>query len=394
MNMIAMTGMRFAPTYSTTPGNLANFGTIRGLHCINPALGLFQPGGGTEIMTAYYAVDVAALPFGGNVPKVALRSGITVASNARFLDNTGGADSDFGTGDIFLDDNTFLKLGNTLANADISMGWSSTQSAIVLSTFFGINNNPLFLRPSATNTWTFQHNNAGTLDIGLGFNVNAISFGVVDPVPDANNWFVQFQGPNLRKAWFAGVYSDVFWTAGGQIDVNGFALTEVNSFRIDPNVTLLNGGTVQDQSGLFIAGMGFPGSGAATRLQSLRVTGRSRFDGVMNHNEATLATLTANVAALALPVTNSGRFMLLEDADALGPWAIQGIVNIQPGDSIYIINTGANAFTLNHQDVAAAAADRIISPTGVNLTLGQDEMAKLWYDPAATRWRILETTGA
>ena len=96
----------------------------------------------------------------------------------------------------------------------------------------------------------------------------------------------------------AGVYSDVWWTAGGTIDVNGLAVTEINSFRIDANVTALNGGTVQDQTGLFIAGMGFPGSGAATRIQSLRINGRSRMDGLMNYNEASLAQLTANTIAL------------------------------------------------------------------------------------------------
>lgn len=107
-----------------------------------------------------------------------------------------------------------------------------------------------------------------------------------------------------------------------------------------------------------------------------------------------LDQLTADVAALVLPVDNSGRFVILIDADALGPWTIQGIVNDELVDDFYILNTGANHFLLGHQDVAAAAENRIISPTAIDLRLDIDEVAKLWYDPVATRWRIMETTGA
>jgi hypothetical protein len=129
-------------------------------------------------------------------------------------------------------------------------------------------------------------------------------------------------------------------------------------------------------------------------MQALRVLGRSRMDGLLTHNEASLTQLTADVAQVTLPADNAGRFVLLQDADANGPWTIQGVLNVQVGDAFYIVNDGANAFILGHQDAAAAAIDRIISPTGVDLILGPDEMAKLWYDPVATRWRILETTGA
>ena len=397
MNVTNVTGYQFSPIWNTVAGSTANFGTMRGMWAKNPGQVIFGSSAGTEIGAAYYGFDVDNITINngfGTMPVAAFRSAVQPSASKFMILNTGGAESDFGFGDIHLNDDTWLKLGNTVLNPDMIIGWQASQASLVFSTFFGAGGNPLYLRATASDEWIWQHNNGGTADIGMGFNVNAVSFGVVVPTPNAMNWFVRFEGPNNRQVHSAGVYSDVWWTAGGTIDVNGLAATEINSFRIDANVTALNGGTVQDQTGLFIAGMGFPGSGAATRIQSLRINGRSRMDGLMNYNEASLAQLTANTIALTLPVTNSGRFMILQDADALGPWAIQGIVNDQPGDAFYIINDGANAFTLNHQDVAAAAADRIISPTGVNLLLGPDEMAKLWYDPVATRWRILETTGA
>jgi len=168
-------------------------------------------------------------------------------------------------------------------------------------------------------------------------------------------------------------------------------VSDLQAFKINSPAVILNGGTIADMSNLYVAAM--PSFGA-TRHQALRVLGRHRQDGLMTHNEATLATLTANVAALALPANNLGRFVLLQDADALGPWTIRGILNVQVGDMLHLVNDGTNAFLLGHQDVAAAAIDRIISPTGAAITLGPDESALLWYDPVATRWRILETTGA
>jgi len=106
------------------------------------------------------------------------------------------------------------------------------------------------------------------------------------------------------------------------------------------------------------------------------------------------AQLIADVAAFVLPLDNLGRFVVLIDADALGPWTIQGVVNDRLVDSFYFLNTGANLFLLGHEDAGAAAEDRIISPTQLDITLDLDEMAKLWYDEVSTRWRILETTGA
>ncbi len=132
-------------------------------------------------------------------------------------------------------------------------------------------------------------------------------------------------------------------------------------------------------------------------------------DGLKASGQATVATeyprvarlkaeeapqLTADVAAFILPVDNPGRFVILIDADALGPWTIQGIVDDGLADSFYVLNTGVNHLLLGHQDLAADVRDRIIIPTGLDLRLDVNEMAVLWYDLTATRWRVLETSGA
>jgi hypothetical protein len=392
MNVTAMTGMVVAPKWNTVLGSVISFGTVRGLHIQAPAQALFASSAGVENIGAYFGVDIAANTFGGASRVVhGIRSALAAALNVRFLNNIGTAESEFGAGHIHFGDQAGVKYGATLATADVFNFWDIGQAAMAWSTFFGIGGNPLYLRPAATDTWTFQQNNGGLQDIGLGFNANAISFGVIDPVPNSNNWFVIFAAPNLRQVQIGGEYSDVLWTASGSIDVNGQVVSDLQAFKINSPAVVLNGGTIADLSNLFVDAM--PSFGA-TRHQAFRVLGRTRGDGLQCHNEATLAQLTASVVQLTLPANNLGRFVLLEDADASGPWTIRGILNVQVGDMFHMVNTGANAFLLGHQDGAAAAIDRIISPTGVALTLGPDESALLWYDPVATRWRILETTGA
>lgn len=380
--------VRFAPVFSTVAGATANFGTLRGLHCLNPAQGLFQPGGGVETMTAYLGVDINAVPFGGNVLKVGFRSALVDATLTRMIQNLSTAQSEFGFGDIHLNDNTAVKLGASLASPDILLFWDTASSSFRISPFFGTGGNPLDFTGTATDEWIID---SGLGDIGIQFDVDTISFGTTASTPNSSNFFTIFAAPNLRQVQIAGEYSDVLWTAGGAIDVNGLAVSDLQAFKINSPAVILNGGTILDFSNLFVQAM--PSFGG-TRMQALRVLGRSRLDGLMTHNEATLAQLTADVAALALPPNNLGRFVLLQDADNLGPWTIQGIVNVQVGDSVYFINNGANAWDFGHEDAGAAAADRIITPTAATWTLGAREFAKLWYDPVATRWRILESNGA
>jgi hypothetical protein len=396
-----VTGCFVGPLWNTNNATaIVDFGTIRGVHMINPAPVLFGQSLGTERAANIIGIDYLNMTLPVTGDRVVVRSALAALTNNFFLQNNGGAESEFGFGDIHFNDDTWVKYGNTQANPDVIVGWQATQASMVWSTFFGLGANPLYLRPSATDTWTFQQNNAGTADIGLGFNVNAISFGVVDPVPNSNNWFVRFEGPNNRQVQSAGVYSDVWWTAGGTIDVNGLAATEINSFRVDANVTALNGGSVQDQSGLFLAGMGFPGSGVATRIQSLRVTGRARIDGAINLGSHVPAQITANQNDYQLGISNAQRSINLLDSDAA--YNITGIDSTsgsntygQPGDRICLHNIGAFALTITHQDVLSLAANRIITSTGVGYVIGPDECVWLWYDDTGVdRWRMQEGTGA
>jgi len=394
LNVTNITGMTVSAAFATVAGTTINFGTIRGVQVNNPAVGLFQPGAGVEGMDALIGFDMSAIAFGGNVTKRALRSALTLATNTLMIENTGGADSDFGSGDIHFNDNAGVFFGNTVAAPDVLLFWASLSATLTFSTFFGTGGNPLQLRGTAADEWLFQQDAGGTLDIGIGFNVNAITFGTTLPTPNSNNWFVQFAGPNLRQVQIGGEYSDVLWTAGGSIDVNGQAVSDLQAFKINSVATILSGGTVQDSSTLFVSAMA---SANATRVQSLRVLGRSRHDGHMNNGSLVAAQITANQNDYQLGANNNQRTMNLLDSDAA--YNITGIDSAfgraQTGDRICLYNTGAFNLTLTHQDVLSLAANRIITSTGVGYVIGPNEMVWLWYDDTGTaRWRMLEGTGA
>jgi hypothetical protein len=391
MNVTAFNGIIFAPKYSTVAGSTINFGTVRGLHGQNIINGLFQPSAGAELITRYALVDCNDITFGGTSERAVVRSEMTAGTGKYFLLNTANALSSFGDGYIKFNDGVGIQFGDT---TDIIYRYFAGQAAMEWNSAFGVAGNSLYLRPSGTDTWTFQQDNGGANDIGLGFNCNAISFGVVDPVPNSNNWFVMFAGPNQRAVQINGEYSDVLWTASGSINVDGNTVSDLQAFKINSPSILLNGGTIANMSNLFVSAM--PSFGAPLR-QALRVTGRATIDGVMNSGSNVQAQITANQNDYQLGQNNNQRTMNLLDSDAA--YNITGIDSAdsfaQIGDRICLYNEGAFALTLTHQDAASAAANRIITPTGVGYVIGPDECVWLWYDDTGTaRWRMLEGTGA
>lgn len=103
-------------------------------------------------------------------------------------------------------------------------------------------------------------------------------------------------------------------------------------------------------------------------------------------NPAQATAATGNQAAFA--VTSS----LLRAANA-ATLTLQGIVAGASGQLLEIMAVGAAQVDIADEDAAAAAADRIITPTGgtVTVTAGVG-YAKLRYDGTSSRWRLLIST--
>lgn len=124
MTATAQAAVLCAPAFGSVAGSTVNIGTVRGVWCRNITPGFLLPAAGVETLTAYIGLDVDAIPFGGNVTKRALRSALTAASNTRFLENTGGAQSDFNAGRIDFNDNVGVMFGT---GDDVLANWNGAQ---------------------------------------------------------------------------------------------------------------------------------------------------------------------------------------------------------------------------------------------------------------------------
>lgn len=357
-------------------------------------------GGAVSIGTVNYFAPKAPGGMGGlatigtlncidfpNIPATGITTlrGINSAMNSgQFINHTGIASAEF-TNSAFrmrFDDNAGIEFGT---GNDVLLRWDA-------STFnfeFAGGGDIEFSGPAAGQIII----SSPTADDGLQLDFGRLSIGTT-ATTGGPNWFTIFSGPNLRGPSVGGEYSDVLWTAGGSIDIDGNAMGDVQAFKINSISTILNGGSVADSSTLFVSAMQ---SSNATRVQALRVTGRARIDGVINNGSNVQAQITANQNDYQLAANNNQRTMNLLDSDAA--YNITGIDSsfgfAQDGDRICLYNTGSFNLTLTNQDVLSAAANRIITSTGVSYIIGPNECVWLWYDDTGTdRWRMLEGTGA
>lgn len=389
-------GVTVGPLWNTNNATaIVDFGTIRGVHMLNPAQALFGQSLGTERMNSYIGLDMnnITLTFTGEIAVV--RSAVTAGTDKWFLLNNSTAESDFGAGDIHFDDNTYIKFGGTIAAADIWIGWQSADNVLNFSTVNGVGGNPLQLNGTAADEWNFQQNPAGTQDIGIRFDVNAIVFGnAATATPNSNNWFGLFGPPNGRLVQIGGEYSDFLFSAGGSADIDGNAVSNFQNFKFNAPAFILNGGTVTDASNIFVDGML---SFGATLVQALRVTGRSTLRGRINQPSEQPAQITANQNDYQLAANNGQRGVAILDSDAA--YNITGIDSSfgrsQDAERITLVNRSSFALTLTHQDVLSLAANRFISPTGVSYVLGPNESCEIYYlDDGTDRWLILWGSGA
>lgn len=68
---------------------------------------------------------------------------------------------------------------------------------------------------------------------------------------------------------------------------------------------------------------------------------------------------------------------------------ITGFAGGVRGRTVTIINVGANSIVLQNQSVDSSTNNRIITGTGLALTLAVDNVATLTYDDVTARWRVI-----
>ena len=88
-----------------------------------------------------------------------------------------------------------------------------------------------------------------------------------------------------------------------------------------------------------------------------------------------------------------------DDADFLraanaAPLTLTGLLAGVPGQRLVVVATETDSVTFLHQSASSAAANRILSYTGADVTITEDTAALLEYDGAEDRWRLLFVVGS
>lgn len=76
------------------------------------------------------------------------------------------------------------------------------------------------------------------------------------------------------------------------------------------------------------------------------------------------------------------------------PTTFTGFTGGVLGREITVTNVGSFNIVLAHQSGSSSAENRVISPTGSNLTLAPQQSARLRYDVVDSRWRIIYHSGS
>jgi len=289
MTKTDQTAVRCSPTFSTVSVSTVNLGTIRGVHCFNPAVALFQPAAGVEAMTAYIGLDMNNITFGGTVTKAAVRSAQVAATNAYFLLQTSTAQSVLLGQFRFQADLTGVSFG---ASDDFNVGWAA-------GNFFFFNfavTNPAQLRfsseaPGSTTDRFLIQASVASAELNLNFD----RFSIGDQTGAVGNSVGQFIA-GTRTVSVGGEWSDFLLTQAGNITVDA-AMGLVAGWTVNaPSITLGTGsvttaaalnvggnpGSATNRAGVRI--ISNPSGGAGVNAALWVTTGSSRFDGRVDIN--------------------------------------------------------------------------------------------------------------
>ena len=377
-------GFSFGPTHGTVLGSTVNHGTLIGFRCLNPTVPLFQSGAGVETMTAYIGMEINAIPFGGNVTKRGIRSFLVAATNTRFIDGQGTAESDFRGNVNMLGDLVVMRFG---ASQDWQQGWAAggfyfeqqlTGAGGQFRKSFPAAGRMLF-------DWS----------VATELNINAVrfSFGQSGAVGNQVGVFVA----NARTIGVAGEWADFLLTQAGSLTVGGNAMSRVSAWVINGISYASSSGSVTEADTLTVGGFPTSSPGVTiTNRQSLNViAGRSRFASIMQQVPISPATLAAGdtndyAGLLTGSANNNMRGWARLSGDGGGTSALTGIdsTSAQDGDVVFLTNVSANNITLRNQNAGSAASNRIITGTGADYVLGPDEEVACRWDATTDRWRL------
>ena len=242
------------------------------------------------------------IPFGGTVPKAAVRSAIVAATNAWFLQNIGTAHSTFNSSHLFdvgivqhLGDGILFSNSYGAAGGDLINYWDGT-SFVFNPALAGADDVEFQFTADTRSRFVLTGPNFGTTGLGgnefnLGF--DRFSFGQVGSVGNQVGVFVA----PTRTTDIAGDWSDFLLTQAGSITVDD-AIGTLAGWTINAPSIILGTGSLTDSTALLVGGnpgvatgdrtgvriISNPSGGGGVNAALYVTAGLSRFDGRVDIN--------------------------------------------------------------------------------------------------------------
>lgn len=92
------------------------------------------------------------------------------------------------------------------------------------------------------------------------------------------------------------------------------------------------------------------------------------------------------------PTGLSGAGVIRVDLGPTNDVTVTGLAGGENGRTLLVVNTDLNfILTLAHESASSTAANRFFCPEGIDLPLGPNVSALLWYDSTLSRWRVVTT---
>lgn len=130
--------------------------------------------------------------------------------------------------------------------------------------------------------------------------------------------------------------------------------------------------------------------GTATLTKHFRLV-NGLFETIVPHKVNSLRLVGANVATTATIAQLVADTVLVEMTGAT-PTSIQGIKSDDDSQVVTIHNRSSAAVTLKHQDLSAAANDRMKLPNAADYVIAADASVTLYYCTAETKWKLKSTS--
>ncbi len=381
-------GMVFAPRYETaTASSTVNMSTLAAFAAHPPAVALFSLGVGTNNATNYYGLWMLPNTFAYSGQAAAVFNEMGPAANKYCILNTGGAQSDFGSGTVTGTGQRFFAadlVGCTFgASNDCNIGWGGAGFF-----FLGFSaGGDQFRFSGGTNSNTIQSANFGGSGSELRLGFEAFHIGSVGAV---GNQFMNVAAPAMSTS-VAGEWATVNLSYSGNLTIDD-AMTALHSWNINPiSITSGTGSISGPITTLNVGGMTTSGVGT-NETMGIRATGRTQQRGAVQFPPIAPSNLSGSVTGwnglITATNSNSGRYWARITCDAAT--TLHGIdaTEAQDGDTYEITNVGANSLTVANQSVTETTAANRIILGAFGGTLGVDETIVIRYDTTTARWRV------